>query len=72
MKIYQVSCGFRNSFFLVENRKIYYTGFMESGLDKNLPMTFNIIEKVFFLLNINKVETNNFFINIVKNKYSYD
>jgi hypothetical protein len=46
MKIYQVSCGFRNTFFLVENRKIYYTGYMESGLEQNFPTFFNTIEKV--------------------------
>jgi len=46
MKIYQVSCGFRNTFFLVENRKIYYTGYMESSLEQNFPTFFNSIEKV--------------------------
>ena len=46
MKIYQVSCGFRNTFFLVENRKIYYTGYMESSLEQNIPTLFNTIEKV--------------------------
>jgi len=46
MKIYQVSCGFRNTFFLVENRKIYYTGYMESSLNENAPTFFNTIEKV--------------------------
>jgi len=46
MKIYQVSCGFRNTFFLVENRKIYYTGFMESSLSQNIPTVLNTLEKV--------------------------
>lgn len=55
MKIYQVSCGFRNTFFLVENRKIYYTGYMESSLEQNTPTFFNTIEKVIFLKTLKNI-----------------
>lgn len=52
MKIYQISCGFRNSFFLTENRKIYYTGFMESGLEQNTPNLFQTIDRVIINIEI--------------------
>jgi hypothetical protein len=51
LKVYQISCGFRNSYFLTENRKIYYSGYCENSEEKCFPILFNSIDKVKIILN---------------------
>jgi len=46
LKVFQISCGFRNSYFLTENRKIYYSGYCENFEDQNFPGLFNCLDKV--------------------------
>lgn len=49
-KIYQVSCGFRNSFFLIENRKIYCSGGIGEDLESNFPILYQTFKRVNFIL----------------------
>ncbi len=46
VKIYQVSAGFRSSFFLCENRKIYSCGCNGSLSMEKIPVLFDIISKI--------------------------
>ena len=46
VKIYQVSAGFRSSFFLCENRKIYSCGCYGSFSMEKIPVLFDIISKI--------------------------
>jgi hypothetical protein len=45
-KIFQVSAGFRNTFFLVENRKVFFCGCNGNLANQNLPTQFITWEKV--------------------------
>lgn len=45
-KIYQVSAGFRSTFFLIENRKVYFCGCTGSVSMQNEPIQFITWEKV--------------------------
>jgi len=51
IKIFQVSCGFRNSFFLIENRKIYCTGGTGSTEESRYPIPYPYFDKVKLTLN---------------------
>ena len=46
VKIYQVSAGFRSSFFLCENRKIYSCGCNGSLSMEKIPVLFDIVSKI--------------------------
>ena len=45
-KVYQVSAGFRSTFFLLENRKIYACGCNGTISMEKTPIMFDIIDKV--------------------------
>jgi hypothetical protein len=45
-KIVQISAGFRSSYFMTENRKIYYCGSNGSTSMQNCPVLHNMTEKV--------------------------
>ena len=46
VKIYQISAGFRSSFFLCENRKIYSCGCNGTLSQEAIPVLFDIISKI--------------------------
>ena len=46
LKIIQISAGFRNSVFLSEARKIYFTGCLGNYINQNVPIPYNPYEKI--------------------------
>ena len=50
MKGLQVAAGFRSTFFLLENRKIYFSGCTSNTFMQNYPILYNYIQKVNFIL----------------------
>lgn len=45
-KVYQISAGFRSSFFLLENRKIYSCGCNGTVSMEKIPVPFLVFEKI--------------------------
>jgi len=46
IKVIQISAGFRNTIFLTEARKIYFSGCLGNYLNQNYPILYNSGEKV--------------------------
>ncbi len=45
IRIIQVACGFRVSFFLSYNRNIFYCGMLNTDTKSKIPVQYNLLEK---------------------------